>query len=45
MYAVRVVRGVLSRYSATIRMVSGAYKSAFGDTTEVQQVIDRVTKF
>lgn len=34
-----------SRYSATIRMVSGAYKSAFGQTSEIQKVTDRVKKF
>lgn len=36
---------VFSRYSATIRMVSGAYKSAFGDNNEIKQVMDRVKKF
>ena len=36
---------VFSRYSATIRMVSGAYKSAFGDNNEIKEVMDRVKKF
>lgn len=36
---------VFSRYSATIRMVSGAYKSAFGDNNEIKSVIERVKKF
>uniref|UniRef100_A0A183DAJ4 METMALONYL_COA_MUTASE domain-containing protein n=1 Tax=Gongylonema pulchrum TaxID=637853 RepID=A0A183DAJ4_9BILA len=33
---------VFSRYAATIRMVSGAYKSAYGDNSEIANVMERV---
>ncbi|MFH4977211.1 hypothetical protein AB6A40_003920 [Gnathostoma spinigerum] len=37
---------VFSRYAATIRMVSGAYKSAYGENnTEINAVLERVKKF
>uniref|UniRef100_F1KUP0 methylmalonyl-CoA mutase n=1 Tax=Ascaris suum TaxID=6253 RepID=F1KUP0_ASCSU len=36
---------VFSRYAATIRMVSGAYRSAFGNEDEFNKVVDRVRRF
>uniref|UniRef100_A0A7E4W4N7 methylmalonyl-CoA mutase n=1 Tax=Panagrellus redivivus TaxID=6233 RepID=A0A7E4W4N7_PANRE len=36
---------VFSRYTAINRLVSGAYKSAFGETAEIDAVIARVAKF
>lgn len=36
---------VFSRYTAINRLVSGAYKSAFGETGEIDAVIERVNKF
>ncbi|KHN75007.1 putative methylmalonyl-CoA mutase, mitochondrial [Toxocara canis] len=36
---------VFSRYAATIRMVSGAYKSAFSKEDEFSAVVERVKRF
>jgi len=36
---------VFSRYVASTRMVSGAYKSAFGDSNEISEVMSRVKSF
>ncbi|VDM45491.1 unnamed protein product [Toxocara canis] len=36
---------VFSRYAATIRMVSGAYKSAYAKQDEFNAVVERVKKF
>ncbi|EYC24963.1 hypothetical protein Y032_0012g1610 [Ancylostoma ceylanicum] len=36
---------VFTRYAAINRMVSGAYKSEFGETTEMAQVMERVKQF
>ena len=36
---------VFNRYTAVNRLVSGAYKSAFGETSEIDSVIARVAKF
>jgi methylmalonyl-CoA mutase len=36
---------VFGRYTAVNRLVSGAYKSAFGETAEIDAVISRVNKF
>uniref|UniRef100_A0AC34Q934 Methylmalonyl-CoA mutase n=1 Tax=Panagrolaimus sp. JU765 TaxID=591449 RepID=A0AC34Q934_9BILA len=36
---------VFNRYTAVNRLVSGAYKSAFGETSEIDAVIARVAKF
>ncbi|KIH64788.1 methylmalonyl-CoA mutase [Ancylostoma duodenale] len=36
---------VFTRYAAVNRMVSGAYKSEFGETTEMAQVMERVKQF
>lgn len=36
---------VFFRYAAVNRMVSGAYKSAFGETSEITSVMNRVKEF
>ncbi|KAE9420016.1 hypothetical protein Angca_005720, partial [Angiostrongylus cantonensis] len=36
---------VFTRYAAVNRMVSGAYKSEFGETSEIDQVMERVKAF
>ncbi|VDN52043.1 unnamed protein product [Dracunculus medinensis] len=36
---------IFSRYAATIRMVSGAYKSAFGEHNEIDEVMKYVKNF
>ncbi|CAB3401893.1 unnamed protein product [Caenorhabditis bovis] len=36
---------VFQRHAAVNRLVSGAYKSEFGETSEIQQVMDRVKEF
>ncbi|TKR67201.1 hypothetical protein L596_023387 [Steinernema carpocapsae] len=39
------MESVFSRYAAVNRMVSGAYKSEFGESSEISQVMDRVKIF